>query len=101
MSKAPSIHPTLFGPVIQTTFRVRCKRSATVGLRVILDLLVQVAAPSRLPTRLSALEQSDRPEWVDKRPSAKITMRLLSLDRGAIHGYRYDYHKARNTVEQR
>jgi hypothetical protein len=50
---------------------------------------------------MSAYTSGLWPLWVDKRPSAKITMRLLSLNRGAIHGYRYDYHKARNTVEQR
>jgi hypothetical protein len=36
---------------------------------------------------------------VDKRPSAGINMRLLSLNRGVIHGYRHDDHKARNSVE--
>jgi len=40
-------------------------------------------------------------KWVDKRPSSGNNMRLLSLNRGAIHGYRYDDHKACNTVEQR
>src|SRR5450755_649852 len=41
------------------------------------------------------------PFRVDKRPSARITMRLLSLNRGAVHGYRYYDRRACNTVEQR
>ena len=32
---------------------------------------------------------------VDKRPSAEINMRLLSLNRGAIHGYRYEDRRSR------
>ena len=49
---------------------------------------------------MAASEKPVRLPRVDKRPSAKIIMRLLSLNRRAIHGYRYDDHKARNTVEQ-
>jgi hypothetical protein len=37
--------------------------------------------------------------WVDKRPSGGINMTLLSLDRGAVHGYRCDDYEAYNTVE--
>jgi hypothetical protein len=36
---------------------------------------------------------------VVNRPSGEINMRLLSLNRGAIHGYRYQDRRACNTVE--
>jgi hypothetical protein len=36
---------------------------------------------------------------VDKRPSDAINMKLLSLSRGAVHGYRCDDYEACNTVE--
>jgi hypothetical protein len=36
---------------------------------------------------MSGLENSDRPLWVDERPSVELNMRLLFLSRGAIHGY--------------
>ncbi len=35
------------------------------------------------------------------RPLATLTMRLLSLNRGAVHGYRYDERSACRAVEQR
>ena len=47
----------------------------------------------------SRFSQRDRPQRVDKRPSDGINMKLLSLNRGAVHGYRHDNCKTRNTVE--
>jgi hypothetical protein len=38
---------------------------------------------------------------VDQRPSVEIDMRLRYLNRGAIHGYRYQDRRACSTVEQR
>jgi hypothetical protein len=39
-------------------------------------------------SRTSALEKIDRLEWVVKRPSV-VNMKLLSNNKGAIHGYHY------------
>jgi hypothetical protein len=41
----------------------------------------------------------DRLERVDKRPSTEINMKLLSLNRGAIHGNRYKDRRTCNAVE--
>ena len=38
-------------------------------------------------------------DLVDKRPSGGISMKLLSLNRGAVHGYHHDDRKGCNTVE--
>jgi len=49
---------------------------------------------------MSAFGSIERPLRVILRPSDGINMRLLSLNRGAIHGYRYQDRKACSTVEQ-
>ena len=41
-----------------------------LGLRVVFALMVKVAVTGCHDTRLSALGQSERPEWVELRPSA-------------------------------
>src|SRR5579864_8719654 len=46
------------------------------------------------------MEQSQWPEWVDKRPSTGINMTLLFLNEGAGDGYRPEYRCACYAVEQ-
>ena len=58
-------------------------------------------APELAAISVSAFNEAQWLRWVNKRLSAKIAMRLLSVSRGAIHGYRYNDHKSCNTVEQR
>jgi hypothetical protein len=50
------------------------------------------SANGRFPKR-------DRQQRVDKRPSTEINMKLLSLNRGAIHGNRYKDRRTCNAVE--
>src|SRR6266550_9463657 len=50
---------------------------------------------------MAALANADRLQWVVKRPSAEINMKLLSLNKGAIHGYRRKNRRTCNTMEQR
>src|SRR5664279_3614251 len=51
--------------------------------------------------RPSAFAKVERLERVVKRPSSSINIRLLSLNRGAVHGYRRKDGSACRTVEQR
>jgi hypothetical protein len=39
-------------------------------------------------------------QWVDKRLSDGNNMRLLSLNKGVVHGYRHEDRTAYSTVEQ-
>ena len=55
---------------------------------------------SRLCRPMTAPRRIELPLWVDKRPSTGINMKLLSLNKGAIHGYRHEDHWTRHTVEQ-
>ena len=54
------------------------------------DFLDEFSERRLQSTPMSQPENRHRLVWVDKRPSAGINMRLLSVNRGAIHGYRYD-----------
>jgi hypothetical protein len=45
---------------------------------------------------MSGMEES---QWVVNRPQAEISMKLLSLNKGATHGYVNEAHRARYAME--